>query len=204
MLKVKLIMILTMAMVMMIHAWWIVDELYNKNGGCQRYSSTYVYHIHLPKHSLMNCIESSRVLTGNPTTVSPPSSNIHNKFDPRKAFTCGKFVDLNLLVKTWKFENHDGGCDIKLDYGFWDESMIQTGFPSLVDFSILVAKYLSGFECIMLKENNTRIGVMGPCNGGGTISTTKANSMDDFKPKITKLVKKVYQRDQNCKFLKNE
>lgn len=193
----------------------------------QRCSSTDGYHLHLPKHSLLDCAESSQILRGCTVTVSnnkgingsssysktqcnfkldesllmptddslqmcnerrrssssdveKPSGNgdvklfgqiltntSSNKLQPQpvlKANGSAQESEKPNGVKSYnlKFDHHRKLASLDLtrrnDYssgvennlqmsshGFWDGNRIQTGFPSLPDSAVLLAKYPAAF-----------------------------------------------------------
>lgn len=193
----------------------------------QRCSSTDGYHLHLPKHSLLDCAESSQTLRGCTVTVSnnkgingsssysktqcnfkldesllmptddslqicnerrrssssdveKPSRNgdvklfgqiltntSSNKLQPQPALKANGSAQESEKpngVKSYnlKFDHHrklasldltrrneySSGVENNLQmssHGFWDGNRIQTGFPSLPDSAVLLAKYPAAF-----------------------------------------------------------
>lgn len=175
----------------------ISSRLSFRKSTSQRSSSTDGYHLHLPKHSLMDCVESSQVLKGYPVTVTTTTTNenlLPEHCLPRDSSLqictqrqgsgspsdVGKPGDVKLFGQiltnnplsqskvngssqengnarksfNLKFDNNHGDdrnnvglldVPLKRSYGFWDGNRIQTGFPSLPDSSILLAKYPAAF-----------------------------------------------------------
>ncbi|KAI3520108.1 hypothetical protein L1887_09332 [Cichorium endivia] len=169
----------------------ISSRLSFRKSTSQRSSSTDGYHLHLPKHSLMDCVESSQVLKGYPVTNEnllpehclPRDSSLQictqrqgsgspsDVGKPGDVKLFGQILTNNPLSQSkvnassqengnarksfnLKFDNNHGDdrnnvglldVPLKRSYGFWDGNRIQTGFPSLPDSSILLAKYPAAF-----------------------------------------------------------